>query len=97
MITKIVEFRIKKDKLQICLKAIKEFTKEVHKNEPNTLVYDSYQKDDKVSFIHLMSFKDARAEEFHRQTPWVKKFANTLYPNCELKPKFSNIKIVNLK
>lgn len=94
MITKIAVFKVKKDKLSVCKKAIKEFVEKVRENEPETLVYESYQKYDKVSFLHLMSFKDKKAEVFHRNTDWVKKFVDTLYPNCEEEPEFFELNLV---
>lgn len=97
MITKLAEFRVKKDKLAECKKAIGEFVEKVKENEEGTLVYESYQKPDRVSFVHFMTFKDEKAEEFHRQTPWVKKFVEALYPKCEEKPEFYDLKPVASK
>lgn len=91
MITKIAQFRVKKEKLSECLNAIKEFVDQVRENEPNTLRYEAFQKQDKVSFIHFMEFKDSQAEVFHRSTPHVQKFVETVYPNCELEPKFDDL------
>ncbi|MBI2010114.1 MAG: antibiotic biosynthesis monooxygenase [Candidatus Chisholmbacteria bacterium] len=91
MIYKIAEFKVRKSRLGECLKAIKAFVQAVKTNEPNTLIYDSYQKPDKVSFIHFMCFKNSQAEAHHRTTPHVKKFVSVLYPNCAIKPIFTDL------
>lgn len=94
MIAKIAEFKVKVDKLEECKKAIAEFVAAVKANEPGTILYESYQKTDSVSFIHTMYFKDAEAEEMHKNSPYVKKFVDILYPNCEIKPTFTDLKLL---
>lgn len=96
MIYKIAEFKVKKSRLGECLKAIREFVTAIKVKEPHTLIYDSYQKPDKVSFIHFMCFKNAQAEAHHRTTPHVKKFVSLLYPNCEVELTSTDLKNVGV-
>ncbi|GEM_PF-1123190 len=97
MITKIAEFTVKQEKLTECIAAIEEFIAEIKKHEPHTLFYDSYQKPDKVSFVHLMVFYGQQAEEFHRNTPHVQKFVSILYPNCMKEPAFIDLTLIASK
>lgn len=91
MIIKIAEFKVKREKLHICLTAISKFVGNVHEKESDTLAYDAYQKEDGISFIHFMNFKDEKAEAHHRKTAYVKRFVEILYPNCEIPPVFTDL------
>lgn len=97
MINIIVTYKVKQDKIDLVLEAIKQFISNIKKNEPNTLVYEAFQKDDKVSFIHIMSFKDKKSEQIHRNSSYVKKFVSILYPNCEQQPVFTNLTLISSK
>jgi quinol monooxygenase YgiN len=94
MINKIAEFKVKAEKLEECRKAIAEFV-EATKSEPGTLRYEAFVKEDGVSFVHFMQFKDEEAEKFHQKTPHVQKFVEVLYPNCEIEPRFTELKEVS--
>lgn len=91
MIYKIAEYKIREKVLAESLEDIQVFTKAIKGNEPDTLLYEAYQKDDGVSFIHFMVFKDAKAEEAHRETEHVNRFVEVLYPLCEEEPVFTDI------
>ncbi len=93
MIYKIAEFKIKREYLERAKQAIREFVEAV-KTEPGTEIYSSYQKEDELSFIHFMAFKDKQAEDFHRQTPHVKKFVSVLYPLCDYEPRFTELRLL---
>ena len=58
MINKIAKFKVKKEHLDECLEAIREFVNAVKHHESDTLYYESFQEPDGVSFVHIMSFKD---------------------------------------
>ncbi len=84
MIYKTAHFKVKAESLNFCKAAIKKFISSVSKNESDTYSYLSLQQEDAPTrFIHYMVFKDSMAEEFHRQTSWVKEFVEALYPNLE--------------
>lgn len=89
-----VKYKIKKDKTNKIKKAIKEFVDSVKKKEPGTLVYKAFQLDDRLSFIHFMTFKDKKSKKIHETSHYVKKFVNVLYPNCAKKPVFTDLKLV---
>ncbi len=90
MIYKTAEYKIMPEKMDEALLAIREFVSKVHENEPETLVYEAYQKD-YVSFIHFMAFKDKEAEERHRSSDYVKDFVVKLYQCCSADPVFTDL------
>ncbi|MBI4248243.1 MAG: antibiotic biosynthesis monooxygenase [Elusimicrobia bacterium] len=88
-IIKTAVFKVKPDSLNRAQEAIRRFVKAVDENEPETLLYLSLQAaKDETSFIHFMRFASEDAEEFHKSTEWVVKFARTIYPLCVEEPRF---------
>ncbi len=94
MLSIMAKYKIKKEKLKETEKVIKEFVAAVKKNEPGTLVYESFQLDDKSSFVHFMSFKDEKSKNIHETSSYVNKFVKILYPNCEEEPQFFDLKLI---
>ena len=94
MIHILVNYKVKKDKVNIVKKAIKEFIDTVKKNEPGTHYYGAYQLDDKVSFLHFMTFEDEKAKRIHETSSYVKKFVEVLYTNCTKKPVFTDLSLI---
>ena len=94
MISKIAFFKVKKQHVAQAIEAIKTFVLGIKAHEPDTLVYKSFQYNDGVSFMHLMTFKDKDAEELHRNTRHIKQFAEDLYPLCDEEPRFVDIENV---
>lgn len=90
MIYKIVEFKVKKDNVEEAKRHINEFSVKVEA-ESRTLSYDTYIKEDGVSFIHFVVFDSPEAEEYHQNTDYIKLFTSKLYPLCEVEPKFTTL------
>jgi quinol monooxygenase YgiN len=88
MISLIVKYKVKDDYVEIVKGLVRKFVTRVKDNEPETLVYESYQLEDKKEFVHFMKFQSREGEEFHRSTKWAKEFVDSLYPLCERKPEF---------
>ena len=93
MISKIARYKVQKEKLEGVKKAVMEFVEAIAKNELQTL-YEAYQSDDDVSFVHFMSFPDGSAEKNHQTAAHTMKFVEALYPNCEESPVFTDLKLV---
>jgi len=75
-------FVVRDDALDVCLKAIKEFMDYIRANEPDTLVYTSFQeKENPNHFMHYFVFKNESARELHANSDAVKSFTDILYPN----------------
>jgi quinol monooxygenase YgiN len=94
MIHKIARFTVKKEQLQTCLTAIQAFVAAIQREEPGVLYYSSFQLEDEVSFLHLMSFRDADAERHHQSAAHTRKFVDILYPNCVVEPHFETCTLV---
>lgn len=92
-VVKMVVYSVKKNKLKTVLPAVKEFVKTVNKKEKGTLMYVAYQKKDRPhEFVHIMVFKDKKAEKTHSKSQHAKKFVEVLYPNTMGEPVFIDLK-----
>ena len=82
-VRQLARYQVRKEKLDVCLAAIRDFVAYVRKNEKGTLRYDVWQeKDDPTKFVHIFTFADQDADRIHSESAEVKKFAGILYPNC---------------
>ena len=80
-ITRIVQYKVKKKKLDKVKNVISEYIESVHKNEPGTINYKVYQEEDNpVSIVHVMSFVDKNAEKIHDKSEHMKKLKKILVP-----------------
>jgi quinol monooxygenase YgiN len=86
MIRQLARYQIRRESMDRCLAAIREFVAYVREKEPGTLRYDVWQeREDPTRFVHSFVFRDAEADRIHSESAEVKKFASILYPQC-LKP-----------
>lgn len=86
-ISVIISFKVKESEIAKAQKAISEFIASIRKNEPDTLLYKSFQKtDEPKSFIHVMTFKNKTAQEIHRKSEYCQTFVEKLYPLCSELP-----------
>ena len=61
--------------------AIRDFVTAVRENEPGTRLYTGLkQTDTDATYMTYFIFEDESAEAYHRTTPWVKRFTETIYP-----------------
>jgi len=94
-VRQLARYQVKKDKLDICLAAIREFVAYVRKKEKGTLRYDVWQeKEDPTKFVHIFTFRDADADRIHSESEEVKKFAGILYPNCLAPVEFTDYQLI---
>lgn len=92
-ISKVARFKIKASHLQEAKSIIQDFLQAVSENERGkTLLYKSFHyKTESNSFLHLMTFKNAKAEEAHRNASYTQDFVEKLYPLCSEKPQFDTL------
>ena len=84
----VVPYTVKLESLEIVKHMVRKFISAIKENEPETLVYKSLQQmEEPTKFIHIMTFSNSAAEEYHRQTEHCKEFVTALYPCCETKPR----------
>src|SRR5262245_23482074 len=82
-IRELASYEVRPDALDRCTTAIHEFVAYVRDNEPGALRYEVWQNaSHPTRFVHLFVWKDAEANRIHGDSAAVKKFADTLYPNC---------------
>ena len=82
-IHQLARYQVRPESLERCLKAIHEFVAYVRANEPGTLRYEVWQeKGEPTRFVHIFTFRDAKADQTHSESEQVKKFAGILYPEC---------------
>jgi quinol monooxygenase YgiN len=93
MIRKIARFKVRPDKIDAAQQAITTFVDAIKQHEPHT-VYDAYQLEDGVSFLHFMAFPDADSEQAHQRAPYTLAFVDVLYPICEELPLFTDLRLV---
>jgi quinol monooxygenase YgiN len=94
-ITKIVRYRVKKKKLPKVKKTLVDFVAEIKTNEAGIDFYEVFQeKNDPTVFVHVMTFKDKKAERAHAKSTHVQKLIKTLYPTCKEEPEFTDLKLV---
>ncbi len=91
MIYRKAQFKVRSDKIEEAEGIIASFITQVHTNEPDTKIYDAFLEEDGSTFMHLMAFSGAEAEERHRNTPYVQEFVAKLYPLCEEQPVFTRL------
>ena len=74
-------YRVKADAVQIVKAAVGEFVDHVRANEPGTLMYHAWQRqDDPTSFLHLFIFADAEAQRIHSESREVARFESVYRP-----------------
>ena len=83
-----VSFEVKQMSVEKVNEIIREFVYNIHNNEPDTLLYKSFQQINETGrYTHIMTFADGRAEEKHRNSGYCKVFVEELYPLCIENPK----------
>ena len=88
----IVQYKVKKKKLEKVKDALSEYMEEVKKNEPGTTDYKVFQDGkDNTSFIHLMTFVDKNAKKTHEKTEHLKKLKKILVPISKGKAVYTTI------
>jgi quinol monooxygenase YgiN len=93
VIHKITKYKVKADKVGEVEQAIAEFVASIRENEPRT-AYAAYRTDEENTYFHSMEFPDAQAEAYHQKAPHTMKFVEVLYPNCEVQPHFTELRLL---
>jgi len=91
---RIARFRVRASEVAAAERTIIAFVAKVA-DEPGTLRYESFREADGVSYVHLMAFADDAAEQAHRETDHLKRFAAELSPRCDQQPVFNDLKMIS--
>ena len=96
-ITRIVQYKVKKKKLDKVKSVISEYIEIVRKNELGTIDYKVYQEDDDpTSIVHVMSFVDNNAEKIHDKSEHMKKLKKILVPISKRKAVYTNLNEIHI-
>ena len=87
-----VHYTIKPGSRDKAEKAVRVFVKAVNAGEKRTLFYHAFKGKKPREYVHVMGFKDAKAERVHSRNLHTVKFVNVLYPLCEQNPVFMRLK-----
>ena len=80
-IHQIAEYSVKPSAVDKVKAAIAEFVEYVRAQEPGTLVYQAWQRqDDPTRFVHFFIFEDETAVESHSQSEAVARFESVYGP-----------------
>lgn len=83
MLHRLLRYEVRKDALPDALAATRAFVDEVGRKEGGTASYKAFQdKAAPTRFTHLMAFRVANAEQYHKATPWMKAFLAKVQPLC---------------
>lgn len=91
MVYMLLKYRIKEGELETVVKNIKDFLYAVHEQEPDTIRYEVFQEKDKLTFTHVMLFRDQTGQHYHSNTAHFKEFGNNLLQYCVEGPTFSDL------
>jgi quinol monooxygenase YgiN len=79
VITRIVQYKVKKKKLDKVKTLLADYAETVNKTEQGVMNYKIYQDvDDPASIVHVMSFVDKNAEKTHDKSEHMKKLKKSL-------------------
>ncbi len=84
----VVPYTVKLESLENVKAIIGKFISAIKENEPKTLYYKSFQQSDSPKkFVHIMTFSDTQAEDYHKRSKHCREFTDALYPLCTVMPK----------
>lgn len=89
MPSKITTYTVRENKIAQVEQAIEKFIRAIAENEPGTF-YAAYSTNDENTYFHIMEFPDDQTETRHQKAPYTLEFVEVLYPNCTVKPKFTD-------
>jgi len=83
MLHRFLRYEVRREGLADALAATRAFVDEVGRKEGGTASYKAFQdKATPTRFTHVMAFRVANAEQYHRGTPWMKAFLAKVQPLC---------------
>lgn len=92
----VVPYSVKSESLEKVKIIIRKFIFDIEKNEPKTLYYKSFQQtDEPTKFIHIMTFLNKKAEDYHKNTKYCREFTDALYSLYEKMPTPINYSEIN--
>src|SRR4051794_10727127 len=77
---KTAQYKVKPESIEKCKQTIEAYLALLKQHEPDSLFYAVVQdKDDATSFMHFGVYKDAAAQDWHNNSPYVKQYADQLW------------------
>jgi quinol monooxygenase YgiN len=80
----IAKYRVRSSGVDRVKRAIEEFVRYVHANEPGTQMYVAWhEKDDPTRFVHFFIFENEAAHTVHSESAAVKRFEAAYRPELD--------------
>ena len=73
--------------------AVTEFVRAIRENEPQA-EYRVLKTADGLSYLHVMAFTSAEAQQKHEAAEYTRNFVESLEPRCETGPHFTTLTLV---
>jgi len=73
--------------------AVSEFVRAIRENEPQA-EYRVLKSADGLSYLHVMAFPSAEAQQAHEAAEYTRSFVESLGPRCETGPHFATLTLV---
>ena len=94
MIHIIGKYKVRRQAVDKCFRAVEELVEYVRKNEPKTLFYLANQEVlDPTQFLHILVFEDEFGLKIHQSSPASARFVETVYPEAIKPPEFMEYNI----
>ena len=91
----LVKFEVRKSAIEKALLLIRGFVSLVKENEPETIIYHSFQAEDNpCEFVLVMTFASDEAEERHQTSEYSQDFADELFEICIDEPEFQLFNLI---
>ena len=94
----VAKYKVRRDAVDKCFRAVQELVEHVRKNEPKTLFYLANQEVlDPTQFLHIIVFEDEMGLKVHQNSPASARFVETVYPEAIKPPEFMEYNILASK
>ena len=90
----VVKYKVRRQAIEKCFRAVQELVEYVKEKEPKTLFYLANQEIlDPTEFFHILVFEDEAGLKIHQSSSASARFVETVYPEAIKPPEFMEYNI----